>query len=106
MLQVMDAARQRADAEPLRLSKNWVAAVCVFLIWDALLLWGLKLGLQCWGGAYWDDHWWLPILVAGAVLVVAEATWTVVQLRAECEAAAPDCGDDDLLTESLSPSVV
>lgn len=106
VLQVMEAARQRADAEPLRLSKNWVAAVCVFLIWDALLLWGLKLGFQWLGSAYWAGRWWLPVLVAGAVLVLAEGIWTVLQLRAEQLAAAPGFGEDDPLKESLNPSVV
>lgn len=101
----MEAARQRAVAEPLRLSKSWGAALCVFLVWDALLLECLKLGFQWWGGAYWAGHWWIPVLAAAAVLVASEGIWSLLQLRAERAAEAPGSQEDNALHERLNPSV-
>ena len=44
----MQEARLKAEIEPLTLSKNWVAATCIFAAWDALLLlcvaWGFRYG--------------------------------------------------------------
>ena len=98
VLQVMEAARQRADAEPLRLSKNWIAAACVFLVWDVLLLESLKLGFQRWGDAYWAGHWWLPVLAGAAVLVTSECIWSVLQLRAERVTPGTGSSEEDSLT--------
>lgn len=101
----MEAARHRADTEPLRLSSSWGAAVCVFIVWDILLSLGLKLGFQRWGSPYWAGHWWVVVLVAAAVLVVAEGSWSLQQLRAERAEEALGSREDNALDERLVPDV-
>ena len=48
-LQVLEEARERAQREPVRLSKNWGMAVVIFVIWIASLEAGLYCGILNWG---------------------------------------------------------
>lgn len=48
--QVMADSRLRAEAEPLRLSRNWFVAVVISLLWLAGLEYCLYLGINTWGG--------------------------------------------------------
>lgn len=47
--QVMADSRLRAEAEPLRLSRNWFVAVVISLLWLAGLEYCLYLGIDTWG---------------------------------------------------------
>lgn len=47
--QVMADSRLRAEAEPLRLSRNWFVAVVISLLWLAGLEYCLYLGINTWG---------------------------------------------------------
>lgn len=56
-------------------------------MWDALLLFGIYTAVVHFGTPYWQQRWYVWVAVASAVLVIAEASWSVYQLRAEKRAA-------------------
>ncbi|BDA47087.1 hypothetical protein COCOBI_09-5420 [Coccomyxa sp. Obi] len=84
---VWEHALERAEVEPLLLGHNWVAAAIIFILWDALLLFGIYMVVVHFGTPYWQQRWYVWVAVAGAVLVVAEVSWSVCQLHAEKRAA-------------------
>ncbi|CAL8471704.1 g11246 [Coccomyxa elongata] len=84
---VWQRALQRAEVEPLLLGHNWAAAIIIFILWDALLLFGIYMAAVHFGMPYWQQRWYVGVAVAGAVLLVAEASWSVYQLRSERRAA-------------------
>ena len=84
---VWQRALQRAEVEPLLLGHNWAAAVLIFIMWDALLLFGIYMAVVHFGSPYWQQRWYVWVAVAGAVLVITEVSWSVYQLRAEKRAA-------------------
>ena len=84
---VWQHALQRAEDEPLLLAQNWVAAVAIFVMWDALLLFAVYMAVVHFGTPFWRQRWYVWVSVAAAVLIAAEAGWSAYQLRAERRAA-------------------
>lgn len=73
-------AQARADAEPLRLKDNWIAAVCILVVWDALALY-LTYVLSChFGNAFLRAHLWIPLVAVGPAVVLMEAGWMIWSL--------------------------
>jgi hypothetical protein len=36
-----------------------------------------------WGSAFWSGHWWIPVVIAGAILAVGQGIWSASKLQAE-----------------------
>ena len=79
----MENAKQRAQEEPLRLSKNWLAAVVIFLLWDVTALGGIALCCRRFGNLYWQKHYWILLIAVGSVLLVGELMWVISQYLSE-----------------------
>ncbi len=54
----MEDARDKAHQEPIRLSKHWPMAVCIFSCWVALLLWCVHLLVQRYGDEDLVEYEW------------------------------------------------
>jgi hypothetical protein len=81
---VMADAHERAASEPLRISKNWVAAAIFFIIWDVLLLWCAFWAVRYFGSEAFVARWlWVILGGVAAALVAAEGAWSVLEIRAE-----------------------
>jgi len=76
-MQVWADAQERADAEPLRLNENWIAAVCIFVVWDALALCSTYALSNHFGNAFLRGHLWIPLVAVGAALILSEGMWIV-----------------------------
>ncbi len=88
---VMEDARHRAVAEPLRLHRNWLMATLIFLIWLACIEWALLWSLQQYAqeDVLQYQNYILGGTAAGSVVIFL--AWAVLQLRKEAakrEAAA------------------
>ena len=78
-------AQARADREPLRLKENWIAALCIFVIWDALAVYLTLVLIPRFGNMYLRLHWWIAPVAVGAIMILIEASWAVWTLTAEAE---------------------
>lgn len=84
---VMLRAQTRADEEPLRLQNNWVAACCIFVMWDASAAGLSYLVCKKLGTPWWQVHWWIVAVTAVTVMILAEVAFVVHTLVAEQKTA-------------------
>ena len=102
--EVWESAKQRAETEPIRLRENWIAAVCVFVVWDSLAVYMLYIVIRFYGSAYLQDHCILLLVAVGLTLVLCEVSWSVWKLISEARAAvdpeSPYGLEEGLLSEA------
>ena len=86
---LMERARQRADNEPLRLAKALPAALVFGMIWLALLLWLVGMGIKAFGGPAVRGNASIILLgtgiafaIAFAALLLHELGWRMPTLNA------------------------
>jgi uncharacterized membrane protein YkvA (DUF1232 family) len=77
--EIMEEARARAAAEPLRLEQNIPAAVVFGVIWLVCLLWLSSLGIEHLGSPAWRSHESM-ILAIEAVAFVTLFTGTLLYM--------------------------
>ena len=77
---VMESATERAQQEPLRLCNSWFAAVVIFLLWDFTALGGITLCCRRFGNLYWQNNYWILLVIVGSVLLMAELGYIVFSL--------------------------
>jgi len=82
---VWQRAQQRADEEPLRLSKCWPAACCVFLLGNASAVCLTYIICKKFGNSWWSTHWWIAAALLGIVLFISETAWVGHALYTEDE---------------------
>ena len=71
---VWESAKERAETEPIRLRENWIAALCVFAVWDGLAVYVLYVVIGSYGNAYLQDYSILVLVAAGAMLILCEVS--------------------------------
>ncbi|CAL5225941.1 g8738 [Coccomyxa viridis] len=99
-----ESAKERAEREPIRLRENWVAAVCVFIVWDSLAVYVLYMVTRSYGSASLQDNMILLLAATGGILVLCEITWNVWKLKSEArqesDARTPDAMEEGLLSQA------
>ena len=95
-IDVWQRAKQRADEEPLRLSKCWPAACCIFVLWNVSAVGLAYLLCKRLGNRWWSRHWWVAAVSVASSMSLAEAAWALHMLfiekraRAQADKVIPD----------------
>ncbi|PRW05805.1 PF06803 family [Chlorella sorokiniana] len=85
---VMEAGRQRAEREPLRLHKNWGMALLFFAMWDALLLALVWWSCQHYGSPSVQRYQIWIVVGCGLVALLAQLAWVIAAHRKDARLAA------------------
>lgn len=79
----MADARRRAEAEPLLLSRNWWAAVGIFMLWAGVAVWLVHYLIQRYGDEELVEYEWAALAGTGGIATILFVTWSVSRVSHE-----------------------
>lgn len=94
---VMAQARFRAEHEPMRLSRNWMVAVLIFLVWMAGIEYSAWFILNNWGSPEVCQYQWHILGGIASMGAISFVCWLVSAVRREGrkhDANKAEQGDD------------